>query len=204
MAKISFFVEACYKVAFKVRLGTPPAFVVLGVVAWLPMQGRWFIHPRYFSSLQMLDTVIFDIWYAIQMSLMSAWLHSIKAYGHSVTSVVALRAPHGPVVSHWYSCMTHAFPSKIIYWFIWSIWWWFWGNCVFSLSPAHVFAVKFKHRVVFPAWHVRSERWAWWSLGCRTLDALGRGMVDMTVRHLEVSSIHLYCRSTSKCDSIWP
>lgn len=31
---------------------------------------------------------------------MSAWLHSIKAYGHSVTSVVALRAPHGPVVSH--------------------------------------------------------------------------------------------------------
>ena len=135
MAKIRFFVEACYKVAFKVRLGTPPAFVVLGVVAWLPMQGRWFIHPRYFSSLQMLDTVIFDIWYAIQMSLMSAWLHSIKAYGHSVTSVVALRAPHGPVVSHWYSCMTHAFPSKIIYWFIWSIWWWFWGNCVFSLSP---------------------------------------------------------------------
>lgn len=127
--------EACYKVAFKVRLGTPPAFVVLGVVAWLPMQGRWFIHPRYFSSLQMLDTVIFDIWYAIQMSLMSAWLHSVKAYGHSVTSVVALRAPHGPVVSHWYSCMTHAFPSKIIYWFIWSIWWWFWGNCVFSLSP---------------------------------------------------------------------
>lgn len=40
MAKIRFFVEACYKVAFKVRLGTPPAFVVLGVVAWLPMQGR--------------------------------------------------------------------------------------------------------------------------------------------------------------------
>ena len=47
---IRFFVEACYKVAFKVRLGTPPAFVVLGVVAWQDaMQGTSMIHsPKVF------------------------------------------------------------------------------------------------------------------------------------------------------------
>lgn len=44
-------------------------------------------------------------------------------------------------------------------------------------------------RVVFPAWHVRSERWAWWSLGCRTLDALGTGMVDMTAETFR-GSVH--------------
>lgn len=100
MAKIRFFVEACYKVAFKVRLGTPPAFVVLGVVAWLPMQGRWFIHPRYFFKFA--DVRYSYFWYMICYSDE----FDVSLATHSVTSVIALRAPHGPVVSHWYSCIS--------------------------------------------------------------------------------------------------
>lgn len=63
MAKIRFFVEACYKVAFKVRLGTPPAFVVLGVVAKL-QDARSMIHsPKVFFKFA--DVRYSYFWYMI-------------------------------------------------------------------------------------------------------------------------------------------